>query len=213
MKAIVVGATGLVGEALVAELARQGAAAIAFARRPGLSRIGVEWRTLDLAKLTAKDIPPDATVALCALGTTIKAAGSQEAFRAVDHGLVVTFAKACRAAGIGTLVVVSAAGADAKSRVFYSRVKGDMERDLQGLGFTSLTLLRPGLLLGDRAEPRPLERLAIRVTRTLRPILPGAARGVEATAVARAMVVSARAAAPGFHALSNGDIQRLGRMG
>lgn len=210
MKAVVVGATGLVGEALLAELARQGIPAAAIARRPGPAQLGIQWRVADLARLTAKDIPDDATVALCALGTTIKAAGSQEAFRAVDHGLVLTFAKACHSAGIQTFVVVSAAGANAKSRVFYSLVKGEMERDLAGLGFASLTVLHPGLLLGERKESRPLERLAIQVTRALRPILPAAARGVEAAAVAHHMVLRAKAATPGIHVVSNGALRRPG---
>lgn len=208
MHAVVVGATGLVGKALLAELTRQGVATTALARRAGPEP--VTWRVTDLATLRADDLPAGATAAFCALGTTIKAAGSQDAFRAVDHGLVLMFARACAAAGIGTFVVVSAAGANPSSRVFYSRVKGDMERDLRGLGFASLTILRPGLLLGERGERRPWERLAIQVTRALRPLLPGAARGVRADAVARALVASARQATPGVHVLDNAAIQHRG---
>lgn len=208
MHAVVAGATGLVGQALLAELVRQGIPTTALARRVGTAP--ATWRRTDLAALGPGDVPPTATMAFCALGTTIKAAGSQDAFRAVDHGMVLSFARACHAAGINTFAVVSAAGANPRSRVFYSRVKGEMERDLQAVGFGSLTILRPGLLIGDRTEPRPMERLAIVVTRALRPLLPGAARGVSSQAVSRALLASTRQATPGVHVLDNAAIQKLG---
>jgi len=97
-----------------------------------------------------------------ALGTTIKVAGSREAFRAVDFDAVVAVARAARAAGATRLGVVSAMGADSRSPVFYNRVKGEMEDAVQGLGFETVVIARPSLLAGDRTAlkqaPRPGEK-------------------------------------------------------
>ncbi|MEK6976752.1 MAG: oxidoreductase [Candidatus Thermoplasmatota archaeon] len=210
MRAVVAGGTGLVGGALLAELAARAIPALALGRRAGTARPGIQWRQADLAALHAADIPTGTTAAFCCLGTTIKVAGSPEAFRAVDHGMVLSFATACRGAGVPSFAVVSAAGADAASRIFYSRVKGEMERDLAALGFPSLAVLRPGLLLGERSEPRAMERVAIGVARSLRPVLPAAWRGVEATIVARALLAATEAGRPGVRRIGNAELQRLG---
>jgi uncharacterized protein YbjT (DUF2867 family) len=210
MRAVVAGGTGLVGGHLLAEVSARGVPATALARRMGPPRPGTDWRLMDLANMTAADVPAGTSAAFCCLGTTIKAAGSQQAFRAVDHGLVLAFARACREAGVPTLAVVSAAGADAGSRIFYSRVKGEAERDLAALGFPSLSLLRPSLLLGDRAERRPMERAAIGAFRALGPMLPKRVRGVEAAAVARALLAAAAEARPGVRVVGNAEIVRLG---
>lgn len=210
MQAVVAGGTGLVGDLLLAELSARAISTTALARREGPRRTNVAWRVTDLAAMTAADVPAGTSAAFCCLGTTIKAAGSQEAFRAVDHGLVLAFARACRSAGVPTLAVVSAAGADASSRIFYSRVKGEAERDLAALGFPSLALLRPSLLLGDRAERRPMERAAIGAARVLSPVLPKAWRGIEARVVARALLAAAGEARPGVRIVGNAEIVRLG---
>lgn len=209
--AVVAGGTGLVGGRLLERLSGRGLPTVAFARRQGASLPGVTWRVTDLAALDAAQVPPGTSAAFCCLGTTIKAAGSQEAFRAVDQGLVLAFARACRAAGVPTFVAVSAAGADASARIFYSRVKGEVERDLALLGFPSLTLLRPSLLLGERAERRPAERAAIGAARALSPLLPKAWRGVEASAVAQALVAAAEEAHPGVRIVGNAEIVGQGR--
>ena len=210
MRAIVAGGTGLVGGALLSELSARAVPTLAVGRRAGAARPHVDWVVTDLADLTARDVPAGTSLALCCLGTTIKAAGSQEAFRAVDHGLVLAFARACRAAGVPTFAAVSAAGADPGSRIFYSRVKGEAEADLGALGFPSLSLLRPSLLLGERAQRRPLERAAIGAFRALAPILPRGVRGVEASAVARALLAAAGEARPGVRVVGNAEIVRLG---
>ena len=134
--------------------------------------------------------------AFIALGTTIKVAGSQEAFRAVDFDAVVAVAKAAKAAGASRLGVVSAMGASSKSSVFYSRVKGEMEEALSGLGFDTLVFARPSLLIGDRAalgQPvRSGEETGEKVARWLGPLIPANYRPINVKAVARALVQAVR---------------------
>lgn len=210
--AVVVGGTGLVGEALLQELSARQVRTTAIARRTGTPRMHVLWNCTDIGALEARDIPAGATMAFCALGTTIAVAGSQQAFRAVDHGLVLAFAKACRRAGIPAFALVSAAGADPDSRIFYNRVKGDVERDVAALGFPSLAILRPSLLLGKRQQRRRLERIGMAAMRVLRPLLPRRVRAVEATIVARALLRAAEEARPGVRIVGNREIHDLGRM-
>jgi uncharacterized protein YbjT (DUF2867 family) len=143
--------------------------------------------------------------AFCCLGTTIKKAGSQEAFRAVDQDAVVAFAKAAKAKGAKVFVHVSSLGADAHARSFYSLVKGQTEAALEALGFESVYALRPSLLDGERAESRPLERVGLAFARALAPVL-GKYRPTAAVAVARTMVAKAAARAPGAHVIEAGAI-------
>ena len=109
-------------------------------------------------------------------------------------------------------LVVTALGADARSRVFYNRVKGEAEEALKAMGFESLVILQPSLLLGERAESRPGERVAIVASRVLAPLLrPLASRPIEARTVARAMVALAHAAPKGVRVAPSGELQQLGR--
>lgn len=210
LRAVVAGGTGLIGNALLDELSTRRIPTVAVARRTGEPRIGVLWTCTDLARLSSSAIPKGTTMAFCALGTTIgNVGGSQAEFRHVDHDLVLAFAHACKKAGVGAFVVVSAAGADPASRIFYNRVKGEVERDLQAVGFRSLTILRPGLLLGPRQEKRRLERAMRAVTIALRPVLPGILKGARDTEVARAMLAAGASAQPGVHVLRNKDIRAL----
>ncbi len=168
-------------------------------------------RTVDFARLEAEALPA-AEDAFCALGTTIKKAGSQEAFRAVDHDAVLAFAKAARQAGARRFLVVTALGADPGSRVFYNRVKGEVEEALKGVGFDSLFILRPSLLLGERAEHRAGERAAIVLSKALAPLLrPFSGRPIEARTVARAMLALAGSAQNGVRVVASGELQELGR--
>jgi uncharacterized protein YbjT (DUF2867 family) len=167
-------------------------------------------RTVDFSRLESEALPP-ADDAFCCLGTTIKKAGSQEAFRAVDHDAVLAFAKAARKAGARRFLLISALGADPHSRIFYNRVKGEIEEDLKGVGFESLIILRPSLLLGDRAESRPGERAAVMVSKVLGPLLrPFSGRPIEARTVARAMLALARDAASGTRVALSGELHGLG---
>ena len=131
----------------------------------------------------------------CCLGTTIKKAGSQEAFKKVDHTLVVTVAGLMKKHGAEQFPVISAMGANKDSKVFYNRVKGEMEAALQELGYPCLRIIRPSLLLGPREEFRLGEKLAVILTPLLKPILLGSLkkyRPVEAEKVAQFMVKVAR---------------------
>jgi uncharacterized protein YbjT (DUF2867 family) len=149
----------------------------------------VEFRTLDRdgRAIAADD-------AFCCLGTTLRQAGSRDAFRRVDFEYVLAFARYARRAGARRFIVVSALGADRRARMFYSRVKGEAEEALRRLGFESLVILRPSLLLGPRHPPRTGERVAAVAARIARPLMIGwlrRYRPIHARAVARAMIVLA----------------------
>jgi uncharacterized protein YbjT (DUF2867 family) len=161
-------------------------------------------------------VPPVDDVYI-ALGTTIRVAGSQAAFRAVDLDLVVEIARVARERGATALAVVSALGADRGSRAFYSRVKGEMEGAVASLGYTSVVIARPSLLLGDRAalgQPvRAGETLAARVAAPLARLLPAGVRPIPAGDVARAMIdAMTTGRRPGLHVLTSAQMQMHMRM-
>lgn len=150
-------------------------------------------------------------VCVC-LGTTIKAAGSQAAFRAVDHDLVLDVAKRAVDAGAEDCLLVSAMGADPDSRVFYSRVKGEAEDALRALPWRTLAILRPSLLAGDRQEIRRGERAALALSRVVAPLMVGPFahyRPIPAATVAEAMARLARDRRPGTHVYRSGEIRRI----
>lgn len=188
---LLAGATGLVGglilEALLADPTVS--AVHALSRRPlPLQHPKLEVHVVDFSQLPA--LPPTDEVYL-ALGTTIKVAGSQAAFRAVDFEANLAVARAAGARRVG-LVSAAAAAANAKSAIFYNRVKGELEDALKAMDFTALVIAQPSLLLGSRAhlqQPRRLgEIIASPIARLFAPLLPGAYRPVSARAVARALV-------------------------
>lgn len=212
--ALLAGATGLVGRALLSLLLERpeyGRVEV-LARRPldDAATSGLK-RRVHIVDFTALQAVPAVDDVCIALGTTIRVAGSPAAFRAVDHDLVVAIARAARAAGASRLAVVSALGADAGSRVFYNRVKGEMEAAVATLGFATLVIARPSLLLGDRAalgQPlRPGEVWAARLSRPLATLLPARIRPIEAERVARSMIDALTAAAPGVRVLSSAEMQ------
>jgi len=139
---------------------------------------------------------------LSALGTTIAKAGSQDAFRRVDYDYPLAIARAALAAGAQHLVLVSSLGADPAGRVFYLKVKGELEKAILELGFRGVTFLRPSLLLGERKEPR----LAEQFYEVLLRAAPKRYRGVQAEVVARAMVESAKSERPGCEILESPEI-------
>lgn len=210
-RVLVAGATGLVGrEVLAALLAdKAGPNVLTVGRRMlPLQHPRLQQQVVDFASLPA--LPP-LDAAYIALGTTIKVAGSQEAFRAIDHDAVLAVARAARAAGARHLAVVSAMGADPASSIFYSRVKGEVEVALRGMGFDSLVIVRPSMLAGNRAaldQPqRAGERAALVVTRLLRPLIPANYRSVQAIDVAHAMLRALRTGKPGVQVLLSGVLQ------
>lgn len=210
---LVAGATGLVGRALVAQLCASARVrrVVAVARRPlGLRDEKIEERVLDLARLDEEPAVA-ATAACCALGTTIAAAGSPEAFRRVDHGMTLAFARYAKRCGARQFVVVSSVGADRASRAFYLRVKGETEEALRAVGFESLVVMRPGLLLGHREESRPAETAGRALAPLFNLLLPGPLaryRAVPAAQVAAAMVASLDEAPPGTSVMEYREIER-----
>ena len=197
MKLMIVGSTGLVGrEALRIALAHPGIErVVAPVRKAAAEHPRLLAPVVDFDALPA-DAPwwaVDAVV--CALGTTMRVAGSQEAFRRVDHQYPLAVARLARQHGAPTFVLNSAMGADAASRIFYSRVKGEVERDLATMGFASLTFVRPGLIGGERA--------AMVALRALHPLLPKRWRINPADRIAQAMIDAAVQARPGVHVVAS----------
>lgn len=138
---------------------------------------------------------------ICTLGTTIKAAGSQAAFYRVDHDYPLQVARLAQCHGAKAYALNSALGAYPTSRVFYSRTKGELERDLQALGYPSLTCVRPGLIGGKRQQDRPAEQLAVRLSTLLQPLLPRRYRVVPAARIAHYLLQAALAGTPGVRVL------------
>jgi uncharacterized protein YbjT (DUF2867 family) len=154
-------------------------------------------------------------VALCCLGTTIRQAGSQEHFRAVDLDCVLTFARVAKAANAQRFVVMSSVGADPQARNFYLRTKGEMEEQLAALGFAALDILQPSVLLAWRAEMRPLELAARLLMPLVNPLLLGryaAWRGIPARTVAAAMLGATRSGRRGLQRYTWTGIEALARL-
>jgi uncharacterized protein YbjT (DUF2867 family) len=193
--AVLVGASGLVGDRCLARLLDH----------PAYDRVTVLSRrplALSHAKLSVELVDFDGLQSLgercdelfCCLGTTFKKAGSQQAFRRVDHDYPLALAKLGKAAGAQQFLLVSALGADAQSSVFYSRVKGETERDIAAIGLPKVIFMRPSILLGERHERRPGERAGIFVGKLIAPLLLGPLRKyrpIHADDVAAAMLYAA----------------------
>lgn len=208
MKLILLGATGLVGSHVL-ELALADARIseiIAPTRRPIPERTGLFAPLLDFEHLPENASWWHADAVICALGTTMKKAGSREAFRRIDHHYPLEAARLARHHGVPTFVLNSATGADPDSRFFYNRVKGELERDLRAAGFASLTLVRPGLISGPRTEFRLGERAAEAVLKTTGPLLPRRWRINPASNIARAMLDAAVAGGAGEHIVESAEL-------
>jgi uncharacterized protein YbjT (DUF2867 family) len=153
-------------------------------------------------------------VAFCCLGTTIRQAGTEQAFRRVDVDHVLAFARAAKAALAQRFVFVSSAGADPRSKYFYLRTKGEVEESLAALGFTSLDILRPSALIGWRREPRWAELAAMSFLPLVNPFLTGSReqwRAIPARVVASAMLGAARSGRRGIYRYTYSSIRDLAR--
>jgi uncharacterized protein YbjT (DUF2867 family) len=214
MKVLLAGATGLVGEELLHLLL--GAPAISkvivVSRRPlSIADAKLEVLVTDLERLGGLSIGPVDAGVSC-LGTTIKKSGSKEAFYKIDHDMILSVARLAQSSGARRFSVISATGADPDSMVFYNRVKGETERDLSRLGFEALSIFRPSLLLGERHEKRWAESLAIRLHPFYGPLLVGPLgkmRPIEATRVARAMLMDLLAEKKDLAVIENDEIHRM----
>lgn len=208
---LVAGATGLVGREIVAALLADRSVAVlhCVGRRP----LALKHPKLHSHVVNFAALPPLPRVDECyiALGTTIKIAGSQAAFKAIDLDAVVAVASAAKSADATAVGVVSAMGANARSRVFYNRIKGEMELALTSMGLESLVIARPSLLDGDRTalgQPgRTAEALGQLLAHGLRPFLPMNYRAILAKDVAHALIRAVRAAKPGVVTLMSGEMQ------
>jgi uncharacterized protein YbjT (DUF2867 family) len=208
--AIIAGASGLVGSALLPMLLERGdyEKVISLGRKtlaithPKLQQLQVDFNDLESLALKADDV-------FCCLGTTIKVAKTRERFYEVDHDYPLNLAKAAKNQGAQGFYLISAVSADEHSRIFYSRVKGKLENDLMALGFNKLVIVRPSMLLGNRQEFRLAEYISKYAMMFLAPIIPAKYKGVEAHTVAKAMLAMANNSETGCSILENADILRF----
>ncbi len=149
--------------------------------------------------------------AFCCLGTTMKKAGSKESFRKVDFQYIHDFTKIAAANGVGGFSLISSLGASARSAVFYSRVKGEIEAAVSALGFQQLNIFRPSLLLGNRQEARPNEEWAYKVYKILDPLMPKRYKGIQASVVARGMIRASLNENTGQNLFLSDKIQVIGK--
>lgn len=211
-KIVLAGASGLVGSSVLAYLLQDGSVAEVhvLSRRPlELSHPKLTIHIVDFKSLPA--LPPLDEIYL-ALGTTIKQAGSQAAFRAVDFEANLAVAKAGIAAGATRLGLVSAMGANANTSIFYNRVKGELEDALSALNLESLVIARPSLIIGDREKlkqpKRAGEKIGIWISKLLNPFLPANYKAVDARKIARALVTEVPKQ-HGKRVLLSGEIQQF----
>lgn len=208
-RALLAGATGLVGRELAEQLSASSEydAVHVLVRRPVPALESMPKLVMHVVSFDDLPSLPAADDVFIALGTTIKVAGSEEAFRRVDYDYVVAVARAARAAGARRLGIVSALGADAKARVFYNRVKGEMQLAVAELGYDSVVIAQPSLLMGDReALGQPVRRGEVwgrRLAQPLSGLIPASVRPVRASAVATALLRGVLGATPGVSFVAN----------
>ena len=208
---VLAGATGLVGHSILEGLLGDTSVKSVHVLARRKFDIADSRLTCHIVDFTALlPLPPVDEVYL-ALGTTIKVAGSQPAFRAVDFDANLAVARAALAAGARRCGLVSAMGANSRSRVFYNRVKGELEDALAQLTFEGLVIARPSMLAGDRTalgQPeRPLEKAFLPISKVLGPLLPANYRPIAAARVAQALLAQTPAA-QGRVVLLSGQLQR-----
>jgi uncharacterized protein YbjT (DUF2867 family) len=216
--ALVAGATGLVGGFLLKTLldAPDYTRVYALTRRPfGKEHPKLANRVVIFDRMAEQLKGLVAHDAFCCIGTTIADAGSQEAFREADVDAVLLFARAARAAQVTRFVVVSSVGASSKSTKFYLRTKGEMEEAVSDLGFASVDILQPSLLLGPRKSLRPLEITGRIFAPLINPLLTGAReplRAIAAETVAKAMLGAARRGGRGTCRYTYSAIRQLAEI-
>ena len=210
--AVIAGATGLTGGQLLSQLLTDTryAGVTALVRKASLpAHQKLTQQVVDFAAFPAFQPADDA---YCCLGTTIKKAGSPDAFRKVDFEFVINFARVARQCHAKRLMVISALGASARSAVFYSRVKGEMENALREIGFEALHIFQPSLILGERKEQRPAERFGIAAVSTMSALMLGPLRKyrpIESATIARAMIMAAFSKDDGVSVYPSDTIEKM----
>lgn len=205
---LLAGATGLTGEHLLDRLLSEPTVrrVLAPTRRPLAEHPRLENPVGELHDLLAQ-LHGQVDIAFCCLGSTIKEAGSQQAFRAIDLDMVAAFGKRARELGARHLLVISAIDADPDSSVFYSRVKGEMEKALQAQDWPQLTIARPSLLVGNRTQTRWAEQLAAPIAK----LFPGKYGAIEACNLARALWRLALEEQEGVRIVESDELRKLGK--
>ena len=203
----ILGATGLVGAECLRQFAQspEFERVVAVTRRPlprDLTEHRVETQLVDFERLNDAAESFRVSHIVCALGTTIRTAGSQERFRRVDHDYPLVAAQIGLRQGAQHFLLVSALGANVRSRIFYNRVKGDIENAIRALPYRSVTIARPSLLLGERTEARLGESIAKRFTWAF----PRGYKPVHARDVARALLIAAVEDRPGVRVIESADM-------
>lgn len=215
--ALIAGATGLVGKSLLKQLLAddQYSTVVIITRKP----IDVEHpkliqQKIDFDQVESLKLGIQVDDVFCALGTTIKTAGSQDAFYKVDYTYVVNLGKWCVANGVQRFLIVSAMGANVKSGIFYNRVKGEMEAAVGQLNIPQIQIFRPSLLMGNRTEKRGGEKIAQVVMGALGFMFAGPLlkyKGIHADVVSKAMIKSAKEDVKGFTVFESGEMQVKGK--
>lgn len=213
--ALVFGSTGLVGSALLDELVKSASfdlVKVFVRKKTGITNNKVQEIEVDFDKLSlvASDMTGD--ILYICLGTTMSKAGSKEAFYKVDYTYCYEAASLAARNGVGQVVLISSMGADPASMVYYSKVKGEIERDISKLNFEGVNIVRPSLLLGDRKENRLGEKIFVSVTKFLPFIFMGPMkkyRPIEAVNVAKAMITISLAQNKGFHMYESEKLQEI----
>jgi len=215
--ALVLGASGLVGgeclKILLAE-ASFGTVHVLARRRLDVDHPKLVQHLISFDDLEATSAPWSSDAVFCCLGTTIRKAGSQEAFRRVDYGYPLAAAQHAAANNAEAFLLISALGANAESKIFYNRIKGETERDLKKLNLKRLVIFRPSLILGNRKERRAGEMIASALMKPLSSLMVGGLRRyrpIHAQTIARAMVRMSLKQAAGSATLESERIEELGK--
>lgn len=215
-KAVLLGGTGLIGKQLLRILLESEAyeTITAIVRKPLAEHSKLRQVVLtDFAALESQaETFEGAEDVFCCLGTTIRQAGTRERFRIVDFDYPVMAARLAKAAGAQRYVFVSSMGADAGSRFFYNRVKGETEAAVRALQLPMISIIRPSLLLGEREEFRLIERMGVAISRPLTPFLRKALPKmcpIEARDVAAVMHRVAQMYTPGVHIYENDQLHKM----
>lgn len=213
--ALILGYTGAVGSVLLEELVKSDKvnSIVCLGRRPApYDHHKIQFVQADLSNLVKHlDAFSGISRVYCCLGSTMKQAGSKEAFKKVDYNMVVDAANIAKQAGVTHFSLISAVGADAKSGFFYNQVKGEAEQALEAVGFERLSIYRPGLLLGDRQEVRVGERIAKVLSPLFEWLIPVRFRSIHVRIVAQAMLLNSIKTDEGLEVIFNGEMKALAK--
>lgn len=211
--AIILGATGLTGSHLLHLLLEDEAFSkvIVFTRREtGVKHPKLEEHIIDLLQLDKYKDLFKGEVVFCCIGTTKAKTPNRKAYKAIDYGIPVTAAKLAKQNNIGTYLVISAMGANETSKVFYNKLKGEMEREVLAQKIEHTYLLQPSLIVGERSEKRGGEKFAEVIMRTFSFLIPEKYKMIQGKTIAKAMVEIAKS---GYEktVVSSEELQKLGR--